>query len=154
MNSLFHLDYPLDKELLCAVANNIKFRSKNYVDPRINKVVNNWKILQYNFSYIEKIIQDFGVGGSPRFYWLAPNTKLGTHIDNNTKCSINLILSKNPAPVTILDQEIFYTQAVLNTRLPHSVVNGSEERILLKVSIFDKTFEEVVEQINYKKIFT
>ena len=109
------------------------------------------KDLFNNPENLKKIIEDFGVGGSPRFYWLAPNTRLGTHVDNGTTCSINLILSENPAPVTILNVDMFYTQALLNTTLPHSVINGPQERVLLKISIFDKTFDEVSQQINYKK---
>ena len=154
MKSLLHLDYPLDKPLLWEIANSLRNHSDEYVDPRINKIVKHWKVVKHTTSYIEKIIEDFGVGGSPRFYWLAPNTRLGTHVDNGTTCSINLILSENPAPVTILNVDMFYTQALLNTTLPHSVINGPQERVLLKISIFDKTFDEVSQQINYKKIVT
>jgi hypothetical protein len=151
MKPLLHLDYPLDKSLLWEIANGVRDQSSYYIDPRINKIITNWKIIKHTAPYIEKIIHDFGVGGSPRFYWLAPNTKLGTHVDNGTTCSINLILNENPAPVTMSDIDMFYNQALLNTTVPHSVTNGPEERVLLKISIFDKTFEEVSEIINYKK---
>lgn len=152
MNMLLRLDYPLDKDILWEIANSIRNQADNYVDPRINKVIKNWMIVKHTAPYIEKIIADFGVGGSPRFYWLAPNSRLDTHVDNGTRCSINLILNENPAPVTIMNTDMVYTQALLNTSLPHSVTNGPEERVLLKISIFDKTFEQVSELINYKNI--
>ena len=64
----------------------------------------------------------------------------------------NLILNENPAPVTMENVDIFYTQALLNTTVPHSITNGPEERVLLKISIFDKTFNEVAQKINYKRV--
>lgn len=152
MKFLLHLDYPLDKEELWKTANIIKNQSMEYIDPRFKNNIKNWKIIKHTTSYIEKIIKDFGVGGDPRFYWLSPNTKLGIHRDYGTTCSINLILNDNPAPITILNTDIFYNQALLNTTIPHSVTNGPEERVLLKISIFDKKFDEVVNNINYKKI--
>jgi hypothetical protein len=149
--SLIHLDYPLDKNLLWETANSVKSHSVDYVDPRIERTIKHWKIVKHTSTYIEQIINDFGVGGSPRFYWLLPYTRLGTHTDNGTTCSINLILNENPAPVTMQNVDIFYTQALLNTTVPHSVTNGPEERVLLKISIFDKTFNEVAQKINYKR---
>ena len=153
MTPLIHLDYPLDKNLLWETANNLKRHSVNYIDPRIEKIARNWKVIKHTSPYIEKIINDFGVGGSPRFYWLDPDTRLRTHVDNGTTCSINLILNENPAPVTMSNVDMFYTQALLDTTVPHSVTNGPEERVLLKISIFDKTFKEVAQQIKYKQMF-
>jgi hypothetical protein len=43
-----------------------------------------------------------------------------------------------------------YTQVLLNTTLPHSVTNGATERILLKISIFDETYEQLSARISYK----
>ena len=148
---LLHLDYSLDKLALWEIANGLRSQATNYIDPRINQTIKNWIVIKHTSPYIEKIISDFGVGGSPRFYWLAPNSRLTTHVDNGTKCSINLILNDNPAPITILNTNMVYTQALLNTSLPHSVTNGPEERVLLKISIFDKTFDEVAACIRYKK---
>jgi hypothetical protein len=148
---LLHLNYSLDKLALWEIANKLRSQATNYVDPRINQTIKNWLTVRHTSPYIEKIISDFGVGGSPRFYWLAPNSRLNTHVDNGTKCSINLVLNDNPSPVTILNTDMVYTQALLNTSIPHSVTNGPEERVLLKISIFDKTFEEVSSCIRYKK---
>ncbi len=148
---LLHLNYSLDILALWETANQLRSQATNYVDPRINQTIKNWLTVRHTSPYIEKIILDFGVGGSPRFYWLAPNSRLNTHVDNGTKCSINLILNDSPAPVTILNTDMYYTQALLNTSLPHSVTNGPEERVLLKISIFDKTFDEVSACIKYKK---
>ena len=95
-------------------------------------------------------MQDFEVIGSPRFYWLEPFANIPKHIDNGTQCSINLIITENPAPITIEGVDYTYLQALLNTTLPHSVQNGASERIMLKISIFDETYESLSERIKFK----
>ena len=110
-----------------------------------------WKIQKYTSPLIEKMMEDFGVlhNGSPRFYFLAPNFTLPRHTDNNTTCSFNFILSDEPAPISFDDEDISYYQGLLNTTVPHSVRNGPKERILLKISIFDKSFEEIAKTLKY-----
>lgn len=150
-NYLQHIDYPLDKIKLIKIAETIKEKSNNYYDPRYNKSLKNWHIFHYNDEYLKKIMKDLNVNGSPRFYWLEASTNLPLHVDNNTKCSVNFILSDDPAPITFIDQEFYYTQAVINTTVWHSVTNGPVDRLLLKISIFNKSFEEVVDTIKFKK---
>jgi len=36
---------------------------------------------------------------------------------------------------------------LLNTSIMHGVKNGNKERILLKISIFDRPYEQVAKQI-------
>jgi hypothetical protein len=94
---------------------------------------------------------DFEVDGRPRFYWLEPNAVIPEHVDNGTQCSINLIITEDAAPITIDGTEYHYRQALLNTTVPHSVQNSDKERIMLKISIFDETYQQLVERIKYKK---
>lgn len=81
----------------------------------------------------------------PRFYKQQKNTKVPPHIDYNTKCSVNIILSDNYGPVQFTGYEpVFYKCAVLDTSKEHWVPPHDEERLLLKFSIFDIAFDNVV----------
>ena len=145
------LDYPLDRERLLVSAENARKNSKSYSDYRTSIPMENWVIAPYTDSYIEQIQHDLGVSGKPRFYFAAPNFTVPTHIDNGTLCAVNFVISDQASPVTYGNQNYLYTQAVLNTTQPHSVMNGPVERILFKISIFDESYESLVARIPYKK---
>ena len=147
---IVHLDYPLDTSLLLEEARLEKINAKGYGDPRTNYTLDYWLISRYTSEYIEKIMDDFEIIGKPRFYWLKENSHLIEHVDHNTTCSLNFILSSNAAPVTFQGVDYFYKNALLNTQVPHSVTNGPEERIILKISMFKETFESISSRINYK----
>ena len=104
---------------------------------------------KYNDEYIDKIRDDLGVAGSPRFYWQEPNSTLPMHVDNNTTCSINFVVTDNPAPVTVEEVDYVYEQAILNTTKLHGVNTNEEERILLKISVFDESYEDLIQRIPY-----
>lgn len=144
------LDYPLDRQRLKDEADLMKSCAIPYTDPRYNQTLDSWLICKHSSVYAQKIMNDFGVRGKPRFYWLSPYTVLPEHVDNGTTCSINFVLSDEAAPVTIGGVDYFYTQALLNTSVPHSVTNGASERVLFKISLFDITYEEIAENIKYK----
>lgn len=151
MNPIVHLDYNLDKDLLLKEAESAKMNATSYSDDRYpNVILDNWLISRHSSEYLLKIMDDFGVQGKPRFYWLQPYSEIPEHVDNGTMCSINLILSDKPAPIIISGKKFVYKQALLNTTIPHSVLNGPEERVMLKISIFDETFEELANRISYK----
>ena len=150
MTPLTHLNYPLNKDRLLVIADDIKKNAMPYTDSRYpDYQLDTWLILKHSDSYIEEIMNDFGVRGSPRFYWQEPNSVLPMHIDNNTTCSINFVLTDDPAPVTVEDINYTYEQAVLNTTKLHGVTTNDEERILLKISIFDETYEDIIKRIPY-----
>jgi len=152
MEPLIHLDYFLDKALLLKEADKAKISAAGYTDSRYpNLRLDNWLIGRYNSQDIQKIINDFDVEGRPRFYWLKPYAVIPTHVDNETKCSINIILTDEAAPVTINNKDYNYNTALLNTTLPHSVKNNQHERIMLKISIFNETFEELAARIKFKR---
>lgn len=96
------------------------------------------------------MVNDLGIKAKPRFYWLESNAVLPEHVDHNTTCSLNFILSEDPAPVTIGGNDYYYNQCVLNTTIPHSVTNNGPERILLKFSVFDVSYEDTVKTIPNK----
>jgi len=151
MNPLTLLDYPLDTVALLQSAVSAHLSAEPYTDSRYPSLrKEDWYIGRYTDDHINKIMQDFEVDGSPRFYWLEPFATIPQHVDNGTQCSINLILTENTAPITIEGVDYTYQQALLNTTLPHSVTNGDTERIMLKISIFDETYESLSARIKYK----
>lgn len=84
----------------------------------------------------------------PRFYKQEANTEVPMHVDLNTKCSVNIILSDNSGPVVFEDHgEIMYKCAILDTTKRHGVPSYPEERILLKYSIFDQEYEYVCRNV-------
>jgi hypothetical protein len=150
-NPLTLLDYPLDTVALLQSAVNAKLCAEPYTDSRYpGQRKEDWYIGRYTDEHIDKIMRDFEVDGSPRFYWLEPFADIPQHVDNGTQCSINLIITENPAPITVEGIDYTYQQALLNTTLPHSVTNGDTERIMLKISIFDETYESLSARIKYK----
>lgn len=152
MSPVTLLDYPLDRERLLASAALARLQAQAYQDWRSNTPMDFWQIATYSDEYIEQIQQDLAISGKPRFYWAAANSVIPVHIDYNTQCAVNFVLSDSPAPVTFRGKDYLYTQAVLNTSQPHSVTNGSVERILFKISLFDENYESLIARIPYKKI--
>lgn len=151
MSPITFLDYPLDKYTLIDDSKQALSFAKAHTDSRYpNLSFNHWKISRYSSNYIDKIISDFEIDGRPRFYWLEPHTVIPEHTDNGTQCSINFILSDNPAPITINNNEYYYKQALLDTTIPHSVSNGSELRLMLKISIFNETYRSLSKRIKFK----
>jgi hypothetical protein len=151
MTPLIHLDYPIDTTILLQSAATARLSSKPYTDSRYSDLkLDRWHIGHYSDKIIDKIMQDFEVDGKPRFYWLEPFAEIPEHVDNGTQCSINLILTQDPAPITINSIEFYYKQALLDTTVPHAVFNGPNERIMLKISIFDETYEQFKKRIKYK----
>ena len=151
MSPLLHLDYQVDKKQLLDEAANCKFKARSYTDPRYpGQQLDEWLIGHHTSEYVDQIIQDFEIEAKPRFYWLMPHAVIPEHTDNGTLCSINIVLTDHAAPITINDQEYFYQTALLNTTVPHSVVNNENERIMLKLSVFNETFEQLAARIKYK----
>ena len=85
----------------------------------------------------------------PRYYKQEAGSSLAAHRDHNTKAAINIMLTGS-GPIT-WDESVdeYYDAAVLNVTQMHSVTSD-DDRIFLKLSIFDKSYEEVLEAIKYK----
>jgi len=150
MEPLIHLKYNLDKNKLLQDAISAKKHSQAYTDTRYPDLkLEDWHIGHYSSPYIDQLMKDFEVIGKPRFYWLAPYAVIPEHVDNETTCSLNFILTNDAAPITIDGKEYTYNQILLNTTLPHSVTNNANERIMLKISIFNESFEDLKKRIKY-----
>ena len=149
MEPLLHLDYEIDVEKLLETARSVRAEATTYGDSRYpDRKFDGWHIKHYNDEYIQKVMDDFGIKGKPRFMWLEPFEVIPRHIDNGTLCSLNFVLSENPAPITIEGKDYFYRAALLNTQAYHSVANNEHERVLFKVSIFDTSFEQLAKKLS------
>jgi len=151
MDPLIFLDYPLDKERLLEDAIEAKKNSKPYTDSRYPDLyMEDWLIGHYNSEYITRIMNDFKVEGKPRYYWMKPYAVIPEHVDNGTQCSLNFVLTDNASPIIINDMQYYYTAILLNTTVPHSVINNEYERIMLKISIFNESYEDLAKRIKYR----
>ena len=83
----------------------------------------------------------------PRFYRQEANTEVPKHCDLGTKCALNIVLSSNSGPIQFTGHEPqMYKVAFLDTTKEHCVPSFPEERLLLKFSIFDVSYEEAIER--------
>jgi hypothetical protein len=150
MNPVLHLNYKIDKQRLLDEAASIKHAAVGYTDSRYpNLSMDDWLVSHHTSEYVNKIMSDFKVIGKPRFYWLQPNAVIPEHVDNGTLCGLNFILTNQASPISFGEQHYFYESILVNTTLPHSVINNEHERIMFKISIFDETFEQVADRIKH-----
>jgi len=153
---LFHIEKNIDYETILKEALDQK-DYKNFVDPKDGTIVEEWKIKKTNSGYSKKIsdyYESFLESNEckPRFYIQQKNWSLPFHKDRGTLCSINYVLSNTNDKVTFKNYEESYKCALLNVQEEHSVTNLKEDRLLFKVSIFDKTYNEVLQILKTKKL--
>lgn len=148
MSPIIHLNYKVDKQRLLKEAANLKKDAVGYTDSRYPDLkLDDWLINHHSSDYVDQIKKDFGIEGKPRFYWLRPHAVIPEHVDNGTLCGLNFILTDHASPITFGDKDYYYESILVNTTVPHSVKNNEHERIMLKISIFNETFEQVAEKI-------
>ena len=83
------------------------------------------------------------------FFKQQANTEVPWHTDINSKSSFNINLSDDSAPVHFEpDIEIYYKCAILNVQIRHYVPPYPKERNLLKISIYDVTYDEAIKRWN------
>lgn len=144
--------------------NNYEQESACLTDGRLRAPKPYFKIIR-NTDFLEEETRRwsefFQADARARYYWLKPNRQLWWHTDAETKCSINYVLNGNDSrvqfsktgedlegPPPIEYNEFEYRAAVLDVTKYHSVLNDSElPRILFKISIFDKSYEEIVNRL-------
>ena len=142
-------DFDFDKSALLDFWNQNQDNTKPYSDRRFGKLVmNNWRILKdIEIEYAQKLCEHFNIQADPKFYILQANTQLLPHVDQDTTCSINFLLSDGAAPVRFSNNEYYYKTALLNTSRKHSVDKSANDRILFKLSIKDEGFDIVKQKI-------
>ena len=142
-------NYSFDEEEITRKYFDTKFEC--YKDSRWDKFNEKWQIAKVDkWDYADKLCQDLGINGRPRFYYLGSGQQLLPHVDNGTKCSINFILGDDYAPIVVDGNKYMYKSCLLNCQVVHSVPAYHEHRRLFKLSIFDKSYDEVYEIIKEK----
>ena len=142
-------DYDFNKLALLDFWNQNRDNSQPYSDKRFGKfVMNNWRILKnIEIEYANILCEYFNIDADPKFYVLKANTALLPHIDQDTTCSINFLLSDGAAPVRFGNNEYYYTTALLNTTRKHSVDKYPTDRVLFKLSVKYEDFDIVKQKI-------
>lgn len=101
-------------------------------------------------SIAQHISSIIGCEVSPRYYKQQEDSYLSPHKDINTKAAINIILNGDGPITWNEDVDVYYECSILNVREMHSV-QTNDARIFLKLSIFDKSYKEVLELIKGKE---
>jgi hypothetical protein len=142
---LIELNYPIDRVQLLCEANDLRGYK-----PFIARegVIHSWLIKNPSTGYAKEAADAFRalIGSTmclPRFYRQAPGYYLDFHKDYGTQCSLNVLLSENPDPISFENGDVHYRTALLNTQELHAVKNTTSTRILFKISVMDKTFAQV-----------
>lgn len=146
-NNLVHLDVEFDKKLLLEQANE-KEGWKNWQDPKTGRVFNDWYVKHVDSGYAMAIAEyfkkEFGIKDCrPRFFWTKAGFNLPFHKDRGTLCAVSFMLYEEKDPISFEDSEVEYTYALLNVSKDHAVFNSEHDRLQFKLSIFDKSFEEL-----------
>jgi len=141
----FEFDY--NKELLLAEANDMN-GYEPFIDPLNGDVFNGWMIKRVNTGYAQEMSDYFqnlfeSKDCKPRFYIQEPGFSLPFHRDRGTLCSFNFLLSENPDVINFRKFNYTYRIGLLNTQAEHAVLNVTSKRVLLKISVFDKTFDQI-----------
>lgn len=152
--ALFDFDIDFDRERLLDEAG-VSSGYETFLDPLNNRPANGWLIKRIDSGYgleVSNFFKDLLKSSDcrPRFYVQQPKVTIPFHTDRSTLCSINILLTDKTAPIFFRSGPVHYNTALLNTTVEHAVFNPSETRILYKISIFDKTFEEVKEKLPQK----
>ncbi len=132
---------------------------KPYYDPKYDRTLDWWLQAEakdgYGYEIGKRIQREFNLSeeSGPEtwrcfFYNLKKGATLPLHKDRGTECSFNFVLSDGSDNVSFEDGEMNYRTALLNTQKMHGVFNTKEDRILFKVSIKEKTFEEIKGALN------
>jgi len=147
MLPIIEFDFDYNKELLLVQANDME-GYEPYIDPLDGKSYDKWIIKRVNTGYAQELSDHFQKlfelkECRPRFYIQKLGFSLPFHRDRGTLCSFNFLLSENPGVINFRKFDYSYKIGLLNTQAEHAVLNLTSDRILFKISVFDKTFEEV-----------
>jgi hypothetical protein len=147
--ALVHLDYDFDIEYLKVMANHYENLAEPWEGGN-NFKTEFWKIYRLSKdTYINEIMEDLNINAHPRFVYQSANTYLSPHIDFDSKCCVNILLSDDPAPINIEDIDYEYSAALINIERVHSVRTDDQKRVFLKLSVKDKDFDQVLKEIRY-----
>lgn len=147
---LTHLDLLVDEQRLELELELNHHDGIYYSDPRYDQTVSGWKIVKNDSLYeAHDLAAALGLQTKPRYYILEPGYSIPDHIDNGTQCSINIILGiDDQAPIRYTDYgDFYYKYALIDTTKKHGVPPSANERRMLKLSIMDKSYEDVIKHL-------
>jgi len=147
LDNLFELQVNIDIRKLLREANDLT-DFYNFIDPLHKNSVNGWKIKHikhgYGFELSAFIADKFKLGVcKPRFYRQEAGITIPYHTDRGTLCSFNFLLSENLDAISFKEGDVVYKNALLNTQAMHAVISPKSERILYKISVFEKSYDFV-----------
>ena len=160
--NIYKFEYKFDKQRLLAEAKDLKGYmfilniitgiiyhdyAIKYVNIEEDESVLGVNGLSYAIAITKQFQQILGYDCKPRFYCQKQGYTIPYHTDSGPSCSINFVLSDTPDPIKlkVRGTEIteYYTVALLDTQVCHSVGASTKDRYLFKLSIFDKSYEEI-----------
>lgn len=171
MNYITNIPFLINKEdYLKDFYKNFETHAVGLTDARMKsaksyfKIIKNTQLLNIETKKWSALLD---ADARARYYWLKPNRQLWWHVDAGTKCAINFILNDNNSKILFSETGIdlngpppkkylsfTYNSAILDVTKYHSVPNNSKNsRILFKVSIFDKSYEDIVSKIKNMQEF-
>jgi hypothetical protein len=163
---LVHIDYKFDTQSLYKEysKNRDKFVEHANIPKEYKEAFKDFKILkaQAGLPVLEsqflKFITTYDLQGHdirPRYYLCEAGGKFPAHKDMKTLCAVNHILSDRYAPLIIEGDEYQYETAVIDLQREHYVDNyGYEERMLMKLSFFDLSYEELLSKLSSSLVLT
>ena len=124
-----------------------------FIDPKTGNVIEKWLIKRQVGNYATELVCRFEemlkCNIKPRFYIQEKGFTLPPHVDRGTTCAVNFVLSTKRDPITFYTDwgymRYTYETAIVDVTQRHEVTASSEDRLLFKMSIFDKSFDEVSE---------
>lgn len=138
-------EWLLDKALKCE-------RKQFYHHGREEERIEGYKFAHVSYPELHVLAShkalDIKAKYNMKFVYIAPNTTIGWHKDWGTKCAYNWVINGNTAAIRYRDRPYSYKSAIINTQEEHMVRNNDKERILFKISIFDKSYEEICNQFS------
>ena len=151
------IEVEFDESRLIDQALNVK-GYETFLDPKNGNAMSEWQICRissgYGYEIAESFKKQFDLKDCrPRFYIQESHSVIPFHVDRGTLCSLNIVLSDDPAPITFRTGDIYYKSALLNTQEYHAVRNGPERRILYKISIFDRSYGDMLNVLPSKLSF-
>jgi len=106
-----------------------------------------------NFPYVQKALNDISSmfrsrNSSVAFLWQQKRTIVQAHIDPQTLCAVNCILSGANGTLWYPNIGSYeYKIALIDTKRPHGIRTSNENRIIFKISFFDLTYEQAVARL-------
>jgi len=140
------INYKIDEELALLELYHYLPVATDYSDSRGK--VDGWKVMDARQSVLgNRICHDLNLNATIRYYLLTKGVEVPVHVDNNVLCSINFLLGSKHEPIVYPDYGNFkYKYAIIDTTKPHAVPASKHDRLMLRLSIKDKSYEEIVSQ--------